>query len=181
MAKKLSFVFLLLFLTFTSKEIYSAPRIHAGLSAGFGLPKIPISYFRTPFSLLAGGKLNCRLSRKLALEGEGCALYTFNMGTASGEKGKLRFNLVWGSFIFAYRINSDIEKESFLMLGFGEYHLSQQFNKEKTVLVTPGFSLGLAAWKYRRRLSTVFELRWHLLFRPSNNPQVLTLTFGVML
>ena len=183
MRKKLYFVLLFLFLfsTFASKKIYCASHIRAGFSVGLGLPKIPLSYFRTPFSILGGGHLNYRVNRKLALMGGGYGLYTFNMGTASGQKSELRFNLLWGSLTFAYQINDNIDKESFLLLGFGEYHLSQQFSREETVLDTPGFNLGLSMWKHRRRLSTVFEVKWHLLFRPSNNPQILTLTFGIIL
>ena len=164
-----------------SGSVLMKRRVRASFSAGLGLPKIPISHFRNPVSVLGGGSLNFRLSRKMALQFGGYGLYTFDLGTRSSHEGKLRFDLAWVSLDVLYHLSGVIRSESFVLAGLGDYHLSQQFYEDETVLNTMGLNVGLAYWKHWRRWSSVFEVRWHLLFRPSDNPQVLTLTFGMLL
>jgi len=178
-------LFLLCFCILADQKISGSPlirgRAHAGLSVGFGLPKIPISPFRSPISVLGGGSLNFRLSRKIALQCDGFGLYTFDLGTGSSQGGKLRFNLTWISLDVLYHLRGLIRSESFVLAGLGGYHLSQQFDEDETILDTMGFNLGLVHWTHWRRWSGVFEVRWHLLFQPSDSPQVLTVTFGLLL
>ena len=155
-------------------------RVHVGLSAGIGLPKVPFSQFRAPVSVLGGGAINVRLLRRWVLQLDGYGLTTFSLGRVDEREGELRFNLAWASFDILTHLRGVVNGESFLMAGLGRYHLSQQFNADETVTNTMGINLGLVDWKYRRGWNSSLEIRWHLLFHPSSNPQVLTVTFGVM-
>ena len=53
---------------------------HAGISAGFGLPKIPFSHFRTPVSVEGGAAMNVRLLNKWLIQLDGYVLHTFSLG-----------------------------------------------------------------------------------------------------
>ena len=155
-------------------------RLHGGVSAGLGLPKIPFSHFRTPVSLVGSGMLNYRLGRKIVVQVEGGGLTTINLGTAGREQGELKFNFLWSSFDLLWRARGRIRNESFFAGGIGYYQLAQQFDDDKDNLNTMGINLGLISWTLRNRWTSLFDVRWHLLFEPSNNPQVLTLSFGVL-
>ena len=152
-----------------------------GMTAGFGLPKIPISRFRSPISIVGTGFLNYRPVQKVFLQVTGGALYTFSLGTMDSREGELKFNLIWGSLDAAYHLRGAIRNESFFLMGVGRYHLSQKFDEKETALNTIGINLGLVNWMHRGRFSAVIDIRWHLLFKPSPNPQVATLTLGIIL
>ena len=156
-------------------------RVHGGLSVGMGLPKIPLSRFRSPVSVTGGVSLSFRLMRRIGIQTGGYGLYTFNLGTRDGQDGELRFNLAWFSVDVLGHLGGVVKSESFVLVGLGGYHLSRQIEADETIQDTMGLNLGLAHWQHWLRWSSVLEVRWHLLFRPGDNPQVLTLTFGVLL
>jgi hypothetical protein len=155
-------------------------RLHGGVSVGMGLPKIPFSHFRTPVSLVGSGMLNYRLGRKIGIQLEGGGLTTINLGTAGREQGELKFDFLWSSFDFLWRARGEVRNESFLAGGVGYYHLVQQYDDDKDDLNTMGMNLGLVSWAFRNRWIGIFDVRWHLLFEPSNHPQVLILSFGIL-
>lgn len=156
-------------------------RFHAIVTAGFGLPRIPYSHFRTPVSVLGGGALNCRLFGRLYVQGNANALYTFNMGTATGQDSDLKFNLEWASVDLLYHVRGVIKNNNHILAGVGRYHLTQLLETEEDDLMTTGLCLGLVNWRHWMRWSMVTEVRWHLLFEPSSNPQILTVTLGILL
>lgn len=156
-------------------------KIHAGLAVGFGLPKISFSQFRTPISVLGGGSVNLRLMNRIVLQAGGYGLHTFSLGKINRQEGELIFDLVWASVDLMYRMRGGFSAESFVLLGGGGYHFTKQFGFDKIIVDTPGLSLGISQWFYRKSWSSVLEIKWHLLFRPSDHPQVLTVTFGLML
>ncbi|MBN2340883.1 MAG: hypothetical protein JXR45_05305 [Deltaproteobacteria bacterium] len=156
-------------------------RIHAGFAGGIGLPKIPISHFRNPISFLAGGMVNVPVTSKIGFQVDGYALTTVSLGTVNKSDGKLSFNLVWGSANLAYQIRGYMGSHSAVLAGLGLYHLKQQFDNRKDTLDTLGLNIGLSQWMKMRKIGGFFEVRWHLLFKPSDSPQVLTLTYGLFL
>jgi hypothetical protein len=156
-------------------------RFHVSLSGGFGLPKIPFSHFRTPISVLGGTALNMRLFDNWLVQVDGYALYTFNMGTASGEGGELKFNVAWATFDLLRHLRGVYRHSNFILAGVGRYHLMQQFESQKDDLNTTGICLGLVDWRHWKRFSMVTEIRWHLLFDPSPQPQILSITLGILL
>ena len=162
-------------------QIPQSQRFHTGLSIGFGLPKMPFSHFRMPVSILGGGALNYRLSNKWCVQADGYGLYTFSLGTVTGREGKLRFNLAWVSLDLLRHFRGALQNENFILVGFGYYYLSQQFDDDEDILNTTGFSLGMVDWRHWKRWSMFTEIRWHLLFHPSPKPQVFTVTLGILL
>jgi len=156
-------------------------RFHVNLSGGFGLPKIPFSHFRTPISVLGGTGLNFRLFDNWLVQANGYALYTFNMGTAHGEGGELKFNVAWATFDILRRLRGVYRHSNFILAGVGQYHLMQQFESQEDNLNTTGICLGLVDWRHWTRFSMVTEIRWHLLFDPSPQPQILSITLGILL
>jgi hypothetical protein len=180
----LRFVIVFLFLTNwylpLQAKIPLPKRFYGGLSIGVGLPKIPLSHFRAPVSVLGTGMMHYRLDQKIRLQLEGGGLTTFNLGTASREAGTLTFNFLWSSFDVQWRIMGHIRRESFLSAGPGYYQLNQEFDNDKVNLNTFGVNLGLISWTWKNKWISLFDLRWHLLFKPKNNPQVLTISFGIV-
>ncbi len=155
-------------------------RLHVGVSAGVGFPKISYSHFRSPVSLVGNGMVNYRLGRKIGVQLEGGGLITFDLGTAGREKGELKFNFLWSAVDLIWRVRGEVRSESFIAGGIGGYKLLQQYDNDKDDLNTLGINLGLISWTFRNRWTGLFDVRWHLLFEPSNNPQVLTLSFGIL-
>jgi len=154
---------------------------HVGLSAGMGLPQIPISEFRSAISVTGGGLANLRISSNWMIQADLYGLYSFGLGTMTGTKKKLKFNLLWGSMNLMYAIRKTITGESFVSMGFGQYNLDQCFGTEELSLKTAGMNIGIINHRHWRRVSGVFEIKWHLLFRPSSNPQCLVMTLGFMI
>lgn len=159
----------------------SAKTIWFGFSAGLGLPKIPISQFRAPVSVLGGGSATVRFIRKMALQINGYGLYTFNLGTVTNRNDKLRFDLAWVSTDLLRYIGGIISNESFVALGLGQYSLYRQYENDQDILKTMGLNIGWINWSYHNRWNSTLEVRWHLLFHPSDKPQILTITFGLLL
>ncbi|HHS12342.1 MAG TPA: porin family protein [bacterium] len=155
-------------------------RFHAGLSAGFGLPRIPWGTFHTPLSVTTDAFVSMRIGDGWALGVDAGGLHTFNINAVTANKDKLRFNLIWVSSNALFRINRSLLVESFILAGAGVYRLDQALNEEGDTLNTPGINLGIVGWRYYRRWGTVLEIRWHFLFRPSSNPQVLTVSAGFL-
>lgn len=152
--------------------------VHFGAAAGIGLPKIPVSHFRTPLSVLAGGMGHVSVAERFGIQLDGYALTTFSLGTVNRAGGDLQFDILWGSLAMSYRFRGFMNNRSAVLAGFGRYHLVQQFDFDREVVRTGGVNLGLSNWMIRPTWRGMFEVRWHLLFRPSENPQMLTLTLG---
>jgi hypothetical protein len=174
-------IFCLVLHTQVKGQASQSRRFHAIVTAGFGLPRIPYSHFRTPVSVLGGCALNCRLFGRLYVQGNAAALYTFDMGTATDQEGDLKFNLEWASVDFLYHVRGVIKSNNHVLAGVGRYHLTQRFGNEEDDLMTTGLCLGMVNWRHWTRWSMVTEIRWHLLFEPSSNPQILTVTLGIFL
>lgn len=176
-------VFILVLATLTNTT-YSQTRqfrwLHASLSAGFGLPKIPFSHFRTPVSVEGGAAMNFRLLNKWLVQLDGYVLHTFSLGTASREEGELQFDVNWVSLNIMRSMRRGFRNENFISAGFGKYFLTQQFDNDKEKIETYGISLGIANWTHWTRWSMVSEIRWHLMFDSTPKPQVLTITLGML-
>ena len=162
-------------------QIQDYKDFHASLSVGFGLPKVPFSHFRTPFSVLGGGAVNLRIIGRWHIQANGYGLHTFNLGTASGGDGELKFDVVWGSLDIFRQLRGVYRHSNFLLAGAGRYHLIQRFNDSRDDVNTMGICLGLVDWRHFKRWSMVTEIRWHLLFEPDPKPQILTVTLGILL
>jgi hypothetical protein len=155
-------------------------RIQSGLTAGLGIPKIPPSRYRTPVSILGGGFIYFPAVGKFGIQVNGYGLTTFNLGTAHGSGGKLSFDLIWGSGDITYKLIDNIIRQTMLLIGSGYYYLRQQINEDETINKTLGLCLGLTNRHQHKKWSSIFEIRWHLLFQPDPDPQVLTMTFGII-
>ncbi|MBN2030077.1 hypothetical protein JW824_07500 [bacterium] len=162
-------------------QTISMKTIRFGISAGLGLPKIPIAQFRAPISVLGGGSVNIRFVRKMALQINGYGLHTFGLGTINNRNDQLRFDVVWVSADLLCHMGGIVSNESFVALGLGQYHLSRQYEDDRDNLNTIGLNIGWISWSYHTRWNSVLEIRWHLLFNPSDKPQVVTITFGLLL
>lgn len=159
---------------------YRNRSFHSGVSLGLGLPKIPLSYYRSPISIMGGGMINIRIIRKVALQCNGYGLKTFSLGTVSNQKDRLRFDMVWGSLDILAHLRGVIQNEQFLLVGIGTYSLFQRFNKTDESVTTLGTCLGVSNIHYGVKMKTFFELRWHLLYNLDPKPQVLTVTYGLL-
>ena len=153
-------------------------RFHAGATAGIGLPKIPVSQWRSPLSVAGTLFVNAKITPRFLVQLNGGGLYTFSLGSIDSRSGALRFNLIWGSLDLGIKLRSTMRNETFFIAGGGEFYLSQQFTTE-TEQYTQGLCLGLTHWTHSRTVSAVFELRWFFLFEPSPHPQVATLMLGI--
>ncbi len=159
----------------------SMKTVRFGVSAGLGLPKIPIAQFRAPVSVTGGGSVNIRFVRKMALQINGFALHTFSLGTINNRNDRLCFNVEWASADLLRHIGGIISNESFVALGLGRYHIYRQYENDLDNLNTFGLSIGWIGWSYHSRWNSALEVRWHLLFNPSDKPQIVTITFGLLL
>lgn len=153
----------------------------ACVSAGIGLPKIPISQYRSPISLLAGVDVTAKLTQKIGIQAGGYGLTTISMGTVNNAEDNLNYDLMWTSMSLLYQLRGAMQDRSMLILGGGYYKLDQQFDLRRDKLTTAGFNLGLSHIMTHRKFSGKLEFRWHLLFKPSDNPQILTITYGILM
>jgi len=151
-----------------------------GLNIGIGLPKIPISHYRTPISVCGGVVTYFGITNKLALNINGNALYTFNLGSVLKGKSNLKFNLIWGNVCLDYKLKASLHSGSYVSSGIGYYNLYQEFDDDKDKVNTAGFTIGVITNKIGRKTISQFEVRWHLLFKPQPKPQVLTVKFGFL-
>ncbi|HEX9933939.1 MAG TPA: hypothetical protein VGB38_01980, partial [bacterium] len=65
-------------------------------------------------------------------------------------------------------------------VGAGHYSVDQRIDQLADQYRTAGFTLGLESLTQRSAFSTFAGLNWHILFKPSSNPQLMTLTFGLL-
>lgn len=154
---------------------------NAGLAAGIGLPKIPLTHFRMPVSLTGKGFLDWQWHSRFGSHMDIGALTTFSLGTTDGRNGKLRFDLIWTTLNLTYRLRGDFRNTSHLVMGGGMYFLSQKFDDDTDSRKTPGLDIGLTNLRQGRGIAMYWGLRWHLLFNPDPKPQVAILTFGLLL
>jgi hypothetical protein len=180
---RLLFIFLILLLSVQHVDgqdrLYR--KMHFGLYAGLGLPRVPFSIYLPPISLAGGGMANIRIAKRFILQVDGFGLHTINLGTVTDQKKDLRFNLYGGSFNILYPVKRGFSSETFVSIGMDRCHISQLFDDKEENLTSTGLNLGLVLWKHYRRWSSLLEIRWHLFFHPSPNPQVLLITFGILL
>ncbi|HDQ44982.1 MAG TPA: hypothetical protein ENN17_05705 [bacterium] len=173
---------ILFFIIFsTSLLAGQAGRPHFGFSAGLGLPKIPLSQFRTPVSFLASGMVYMPVYARMGIQMDGNALTTVSMGTVNRAEDDFKFDLIWASASLTYRMRGLMESRAALMAGFGVYRIDRRIDRRNDRLDTSGFTLGMSQWMKPGGRGGYFEIRWHLLFKPEDNPQVLTLTYGFLL
>lgn len=159
---------------------HTMSRLHLGLGGGFGLPKISYSQYRTPISFLVNGSLPVQVKSPVWVQATGGALTTIHMGTVNDSDDDMRFNLTWAGLEGMYRLRYDFHADAFVTAGLGYYHLSQLYDGNEDILNTTGFTLALVNWSFGPKWNSTLEIRWHLLFEPEENPQVLTITFGVL-
>lgn len=182
MVRILTGLFIILMTASGGKAAFNTERpVYFTIGAGIGYPQIRLSQFRTPIAVTATTGAQWRLTNKWALSGSVNALRTFSLGTITGEKATLKFNTIWGSLNLEYRISGNYRSASFLSVGSGYYHLDRQIDREIDRLKTPGFSLGLVTHTALINRATSLRMTWHLLFRPDDQPQILTLTLGILL
>lgn len=185
--KKKSVVLIFLLLCFFSRTSYADPfrsKINLftpGFNFGIGIPKIPISHYRTPIAICGGIVTYFGITSRFAFQVSANGLYTFNLGSVIQGNNKLKFNLFWGDICFDYKLKFSLNTDSYISPGIGYYNLFQQFDDAKDDLTTFGLTVGLLTNNYGRKNITQFEIRWHLLFHPESKPQVLTIKFGFLL
>jgi len=149
-----------------------------GINIGIGLPKIPISHYRTPVSVCGGIVTYVGIASRFAFNVSGNALYTLNLGSVLEGKSTLKFNMIWANVCLDYTLKASMHSESHVSSGIGYYNLFQQFDDDKDTVNTAGFTVGIITNRIGRKTISQFEVRWHLLFEPEPNPQVLTVKFG---
>ncbi len=152
--------------------------VSVGLYAGFGLPKVSYSVYRPPISVTAGMALQSRVRGRIALRLTGNGLYTFGLGTITDDNYKIRFNTAWADAGLLYRLTGRIFTENYLTFAMGRYTLDQRLEGETNKVTTLGINLGILQLRHHGKWRSTLDVRWHLLFRPSPNPQMLTITFG---
>lgn len=168
-----------LFVILSINGSYAGPLpVSFGISAGIGLPKIPVSQFRTPISVLGGCMGHVSVLPKWGIQIDGNALTTFSLGTVNQAGGDLKFEILWGSLALTYQLKGLIRSRSNLILGIGKYYLTQQFDQAEESIQPSGMNLGFSNWMAGRKWRGILEVRWHMLFRPGEDPQVLTITYG---
>ena len=99
---------------------------------------------------------------------------TLNVGISPG------FNMIWGNLCLDYKLRASLHSESHVSTGIGYYNLYQQFDDDKDQVNTAGFTIGVITNRFGTKIISQFEVRWHLLFKPEPNPQVLTVKFGLV-
>lgn len=179
---KMKFLFIVLMTMMVSVSLASVQdrALSGGVQFGFGLPKAPYR-FRMPISVTGGVMLNYQLNDKIQFQSTANTLTSFDLGTIDGKDGDLKFDLNWVNLSGLYKVRGKFSVGSYLLLGAGYYQLNQKFDNSHDKLNTYGFVLGISNNQLSRKVKTVFDLKWHLLFEPSPQPQLLTVTFGILL
>ena len=155
--------------------------IRPSLGVGIGYPKISLSQFRPPISVAGNTGIHWSVTNKWALEATGYGLKTFSLGTVTDQKATLKFDAWWVGLDLQYQLLGDFNNTNYLCAGLGRYHLYRRLDTEIDRLYTPGLCLGYVSHLSHLKRSSVIEVRWHLLFEPDDQPQILTLTFGILL
>lgn len=179
MTVRKSMIPIFLLLIFINSFSFAEQKFEACISTGFGLPKIPVSQYRPPVSLLAGMDMSALLSNKIGLQAGAYALKTFSLGTVNDAPDLLIFDVYWASLALMYQLRGMMEDDrTALLIGGGYYNIDQRFKIRRDKLSTPGFNLGLSHVTRHKKYTGKFEIRWHLLFEPGDNPQWATVTYG---
>jgi len=152
-------------------------RLSAGLSAGIGMPKLTLSEYHSPVSILSSLMIHVTPPGPLDLQVNGFGLTTFSLGKVHGTGGNPRFDFAALSLDVMKSIGGAWTRDSFILAGLGRYRVRQNSGTETCT----GFQLGLVSGSRMGALKTFFEVRWHLLLHPESDPQVLTLTLGLRL
>jgi hypothetical protein len=152
-----------------------------GISGGIGFPKVSYANYRLPVSVLAGIHGQQPMGEKWMLRVETFGLTTINFGTWNGRNLPLKFNLFWASLNGCLRMSGYLGSAAWLTAGIGGYSLDQRFGEKTARVQTPGFNVGVSTQQSGMANRMLVDIRWHLLFRPSPNPQVFTITLGILL
>ncbi|MBN2103727.1 hypothetical protein JW835_06780 [bacterium] len=155
--------------------------IQANLSLGLAYPQIPLSQFRPPIGITGTIGLGWRFHDKWAFCGNGNALKTFSLGTITGKNATLKFDAFWFAGNVQYTLTNDFHKKNILSLGMGGYKLNRQLDDDIDNVKTPGIGLGFINHTHHEKFRGIFEIKWHLLFKPEDNPQILTVTYGILI
>jgi len=150
----------------------------AGLYAGIGLPKVSYSVYRPPFSLTAGLHVFLKTSGRTAVRACVNYLYTIDLGTITDDEYDLAFTAAWVSAEAMYMLRGRMFDQSFVSLGVAKYSLMRDLQGTKSETAPAGVNLGLFQINHRGKWNSTVDVRWHLLFNPDSNSQMLTITFG---
>lgn len=169
----------------------SAARLHAirpddkavytHLSAGLAYPQIPLSQFRPPIGATGSLGLHYRVHDPWWIHASANGLKTFSLGTITNEKAELKFDALWLSLDAYHTLSRDFHRIHLISAGMGWYKLNRQLDRDVDNVKTAGINLAFVRQSFRGKLGSVFEIRWHLLFQPDDNPQILTVTFGILI
>jgi hypothetical protein len=108
------------------------------------------------------------------------ALTSFNTGTVNGRSGTMKYDLQYAVFAAGREIKSFRDDSALLFLGAGWYRVNKQIDQSVEDRETRGVNIGIEFLHNRPAFDTFYALNWHLLLEPGSNPQLLTLTFGLL-
>ncbi|MBN1895932.1 hypothetical protein JW906_15705 [bacterium] len=152
-------------------------RISAGVSAGIGMPKLALSEYHSPLSILSGLMIHVSPPGPLDLQINGFGLTTFSLGKVHGTGDDPRFDLAAVTLDVMKSVGGAWTRSSFILAGAGKYRVRQNSGTETCT----GLQLGLVSGSRVGAMNAFFEVRWHLLLHSGPDPQVLTLTLGLRL
>ena len=155
--------------------------VQSSFAVGIGYPKISLSQFRPPISVVGNAGLHWSPMNKWALETTLYGLKTYSLGTVTGQKATLKFDVWWIGIDAQYQLRGGFDNSNYFCAGLGSYHLNRTLAYEVDRLTTPGLCLGFITHFSHMKRKSALEVRWHLLFKPDDQPQILTLTFGILL
>jgi hypothetical protein len=155
--------------------------LHIDCLIGLAYPQIPLSEFRPPIGITGQIRLVLQLHPKWMVAAGFHGMKTYSLGTVTGRDIPFKFNMTWGSLSIDYRMGGDFGKLNYISAGPGLYSLNRRFDFQKDHVDTPGLHIGYVNRSPHPKFGTVFDIRWHVLFEPNDNPQVLTMTFGIIL
>jgi hypothetical protein len=150
-------------------------------SGGFGLPQIPTSRYRGALSILGNGSVRIRLHPRWMLKTEASALTSFSLGTTHDGQGRFQYDTQSATVSPMWAWKRSDRTPSYFYGGWGRYHFIQQIDAQRVDISTSGIRLGAEFHRTHRWCTTFTDLSWHMLFEPSENPQILTVSFGIIL
>jgi hypothetical protein len=155
-------------------------RIQLGASAGIGFPQIPMSRFRTPVSILGTATFRLIPAGKTRVRMDASALTSFKTGTVNGQNGTMKYDMRYATLCAGREFRKQHDASTVVFLGLGMYRIDKQIDRTVEKYDTRGLNAGAEFLNLRRSARTFFDLNWHLLFKPGSNPQILTMTFGIL-
>jgi len=84
-------------------------------------------------------------------------------------------------FAVDYRLGGDFGKLNYFSVGSGLTALTEDSISKRTRVDTPGLNIGYINRSPHSKFGSFSIFGGNILFKPGDNPQILTLTFGMML